>query len=193
MVQIEMWEPGLIENVTIANLAGRTLTGEVPMEKVVYIDIQQHRQTGAIELGRVRGVTISGIAATTRGRLVLTAQKGALIEDVVLRDILLDYPEIEDAAELAKTCRSTQNSNWNPDAQRANAVLVAENVKGLRAENIVARMPRAGKGVPAMHGAWFRGVTEAVVDCPLLGANNPRLEPISMRRSKVAVRAIGGA
>ncbi|NTU52031.1 MAG: hypothetical protein HGA94_06310, partial [Candidatus Aminicenantes bacterium] len=73
----------------------------------------------------------------------------SLLEDIVLRDIVLRYPEVEDSAALAPLQKSNQNNTDNPDAQRANAVLVAENVQGMRVSNLSARMPKAGGGVPA--------------------------------------------
>jgi hypothetical protein len=174
MVQFEMWEEGTIENVVISNLSGSTMTpADVPMEKVIYLDIQRHRRPADCVPGHLRGVVLSGITARTRGRCVLTAMDGGMIEDVVIRDVLLDYPDgIESASQLSTTCRCGQNSNSNPAAQAADAVLVCDNVRGLRVHDLAARMPAAGGGVPAMHAIWARN-TEALIDCPHLAPNGP--------------------
>lgn len=191
MVQFEMWEPGVIENVTISNLTGYTMTPhDVPMEKVIYMDIQHHRRTDG-RLGHIRQVHIEGITAVTRGRCILTAAEGAFIEDVTLRSIHLRYPEIEDASELIKTNRSSQNNNDNPEARKQNAVLVAENVKRLRVEDLRARMPDADDSVPKMNAVWLAGVSDAVIDCPWLRPNYS-VEPVeSCRCSNIDLRAIG--
>lgn len=195
MVQLEMWEPGTIENVAIGNITGSTMTpDDVPMEKVIYMDIQQHRRPDPAELGTIRNVVVSGVTATTRGRCVLTAQNGSMIEDVTLRDIILTYPEVEDAAELAKTCRCGQNSNYNLEAQAANAVLVAENVRRLNVQNLGARMPAAGGAVPAMRAVWMRGVEDAVLDAPFLHGNGgPESAADIERCTNIAWRRGAGA
>ena len=191
MVQFEAWEAGPIENVVISNFSGRSMTpDDVPMEKVIYMDIQLHRRPEPT-LGSIRNVVISGITAETQGRCVMTAQDGACIEDVTLRDIHLTYPGIEDASELAKTCRCSQNSNYNPIGQAMNSVVVAENVRRLRLENARAQMPPAGDGVPAMHGVFLRRVQDGVIDCPWLSSNKPGHEVPRQTESDVEVRAIG--
>lgn len=167
MIQLEMWNPGIIENVAISNISGRTMTpDDVPMEKVIYLDIQQHKRPEPT-LGRIRNVVISGVTATTQGRCILTAQEGAWIEDVTLRDIGLTYPSIENATKLAKTNRSQQNSNFNPDARAAQAVLVAENVRRLNVQNLRAVLPPPPQVVPT-RATWLRNVTDAVIDTPHL-------------------------
>jgi polygalacturonase len=188
MVQIEMWTPGIVENVAINNISGKAMPPESPMEKVVYVDIQQHRQEPPIQLGHVRNVVISNLAAETRGRIVLTAQDGATIEDVTLRDIQMRYPEVENSCELAGTTRCSQNSNFSPDSRGINSVLVADNVVGLQAYNIQAALPPAGGAVPKMHGAWFRNCRDSILDCPRLRANSPDVERFALNGSEVAVR-----
>jgi polygalacturonase len=178
MVHINMWEPGTVENVVVTNITGRTLMPpDIKMEKVVYIDVQSHGRGEGCELGRVRGVVVQGISAETRGRCIMTSHpRGPALEDIVLRDIVLRYPEVEDSAALAPLQKSNQNNNDNPEAQRANAVLVAENVQGMRVSNLSARMPKAGGGVPAMHGAWMRNVRDCGMECPRLAANDRKVE-----------------
>ncbi|MCC5827847.1 MAG: right-handed parallel beta-helix repeat-containing protein [Phycisphaeraceae bacterium] len=191
MVQFEMWNPGTIENVAISNLSGRTMTPEdVPMEKVIYMDIQHHGRTDGA-LGHMRNIHIEGITAVTRGRCIMTATEGAMISDVTLRGIHLRYPEIEDAAELIKTNRSSQNNNDNPEARKRNAVVVAENVHRLWMEDIRAAMPAAGTETPRMGGMWLSKVDQARIDCPWLAPNH-QAEPIEQHECRdIDVRAIG--
>jgi len=192
MIQFEMWEPGIIENVAVSGIVGRTMTpGDVPMEKVVYMDIQHHGRGAESELGHIRNVVIQGVAAETRGRCILTAAPGSWMQDVTLRDIHLRHDRVEDSEALAKTTKSSQNNNDNPEARAINAALVCENVRGIRAENISARMPAPGGGVPPMHGAWLRGC-RGVYDCPGLAANGPGAEDLANPDGGLDVRAAGG-
>ena len=171
MIQLEMWEPGIIENVCISNISGRVMADEdIPMEKVIYCDIQQHLRDEPI-LGKIRNVVISNITAVTRGRIVLTAQDGASIDNITIRDVHMIYPEIEDSSELVKTARSSQNSNYSPETRGRNAAVVADNVTGLWLQNVQAQMPSAGDNTIAMHGAWLRNVSDSMIDCPWLTAN----------------------
>lgn len=176
MVQIEMWNPGLIENVTVSNISGRCMVpDEITQEKVIYCDIQHHKRGPDSELGRMRGICISGITAETKGRCILTAGDGACIEDVTIRDVDLRYPRVEDNQRLAPENKSNQNSNSTPWGQAANAVVVAENVRGLWLQNLRARMPAAGGAVPAYRGIAARKLQQAVIDCPFLGSNSAEL------------------
>ncbi len=188
MIQIEMWEPGLVENVTITNISGATMTEEAPVEKVVYLDIQQHGRPEPT-LGTMRNIVISNITATTRGRCVLTAQDGSYIDDVTLRDIQLIYPEIEDNPVVVPKCKSNQNSNYSPHSRTVNSVLVADNVRGLVVDNLSARMPAAnGSDVPAMHGVWLRNVSDALIDSPRLRSNDENTETFALNGCDATVR-----
>lgn len=172
MVQLEMWDPGIIENVTISNLTGYTMTpADVPMEKVIYLDIQHHKRTDG-QLGHMRNIHIEGITAVTRGRCMLTATEGSQIDDVTLRGIHLRYPEIEDASELVKTNRSNQNNNDNPEARKQNAVLVAENVNRLLVDDLRATLPRVDSTNPKMDAIWLSKVNGARITCPWLKSNH---------------------
>jgi hypothetical protein len=188
IIQIEMWEPGLVENVTITNISGATMTEEAPVERVVYMDIQQHGRPEPT-LGYMRNVVISNITATTRGRCVLTAQDGSYIDDVTLRDIQLIYPEIEDSSVVVPRAKSNQNSNYSPESRAVNSVLVADNIRGLVVDNLSARMPTAdGETVPAMHGVWLRNVSDAHIDCPRLKSNDENTETFALNGSDAEVR-----
>ncbi len=195
VVQLEMWSEGLIENVTVSNISGRTMIpDEIPQEKVIYCDIQHHGRGPDSPLGRMRGLVVSGMALETKGRIVLTAADGSQIEDVTLRDLDLRYPRLEDNRALAEINRSGQNSNDCPWGQRANAVVVAENVRRLWLSNVRAQLPAAGAGVPAWSAVAGRNLHDAVIDCPWLAPNSPSAEAVDIQRSaNVEIRAIGAA
>jgi polygalacturonase len=186
MIAIEMWTPGLIENVVISNITGRTMT-DMLVERPIYIDIQQHHQEPPITLGRLRNVIISNLTATTRGRIMLTAQDGAMLEDVTLRDVQLTYPEIEDPAIVTWATGSNQISNFNPESRGKRAVVVADNVRRLQLYNVSARWPEAAS-VP-MHGLWARNVAGGVLDAPFLRPSRQGVRPVVLHNSTLDVRA----
>ena len=168
MIQIIMWDGGVVENVVISNLTGNALT-PVGTDRVIHLDIQEHKGENPV-LGKMRNISIQNITARTRGRLLMTAQAGTFLENITLRDIHLDYPEVEDPQETVPSSCSSQLSNFNPDARLARAAVVGENIKGLFMENVVVRWPETPT-VP-MTGLWARNV-EGWVDCPRLTASGP--------------------
>ena len=187
MIQIEMWESGTIENIVFSNITGNTMT-DVPLERPIYIDIQQHRRPDGCELGKIRNVLISNFSATTRGRVMLTAQDGAVIENVTLRDIHLRYPEIEDPQETVPPSRSSQMSNYSPHSRAVRSAVVADNVKGLQLHNVVTTWPEDAK-VP-MHGLWCRNVSQSLIDAPYLGPSRTGVSAVELNGSTPTVRAV---
>jgi polygalacturonase len=148
IVQIELWSAGLVENVTISNVSGANMT-DIPLERPIYIDIQQHgRENG--ELGVVRNVLIQNLTALTRGRIVFTAQDGATIEDVTLRDVQLTIPEIEDPEVSVTSSRSRQMSNYNPETRSKRALVVLDNCRRINLVNLSSRWPGTDAAAAAL-------------------------------------------
>jgi polygalacturonase len=188
MIAVEMWSPGTIENIVFSNITGRTMT-DMLVERPIYIDIQQHRQAEPISLGRLRNVSISNFTATTRGRIVMTAQDGAVLEDVTLRDVQLIIPEIEDPAVVVPATASSQISNFSPESRGRRAAVVADNVRRLQLYNISTRWPEPA-AVP-MHGLYARNVESGVLDAPYLYASRTGTPAIVQENSHLVVRAVG--
>ncbi len=203
MIQFEMWTDGVIENVTISNITGRTMS-QVPLERPIYMDIQSHRREDP-GLGTLRNVVISGMVAETRGRIMLTAKDGACIEDVTLRDIQLRYPEIEDPQVTVPRMQSSQMSNDNPLSRAVRSAVIADNVRRLRLENISTVWPDPDQqqalqvdgmypgiyNTLPMHGLWCRNVKQAVVDCPWLTASQPGIASLVQDGCEMDVRRMG--
>lgn len=139
IVQIELWSAGLVENVTISNVTGANMT-DIPLERPIYIDIQQHHREDET-LGVVRNILIQNITALTRGRIMLTAQDGATIEDVTLRDIQLTVPEIEDPEVAVTSSRSQQMSNYSPETRSKRSVVIMDNCHRVQLSGISVRWP----------------------------------------------------
>lgn len=139
MVQIELWNAGLVENVVVSGMTGANMT-DIPLERPLYIDIQHHgRSDGA--LGAVRNVQIRGVTATSRGRCLFTAADGSTIEGLVLDGIQLTIPEIEDPRESVVSSRSNQMSNDNPETRVARAAFIFDNVRDVALSGLQIRWP----------------------------------------------------
>lgn len=201
MIQLEMWEPGIIENITISNISGKTMA-PVPLERPIYMDIQHHGRTDGA-LGHIRNIVVTNLVAETRGRIMLTAADGATIENVTLRDIHLRYPEIEDPEFTVKHMRSGQMSNDSPETRDRRAAVIADNVTGLELINLQTTWPLATTPVEeVVDGPWpglyhnlpmaallCRNVHDAIVDCPRLRPNLDG-ETLIERNSRLTIRAL---
>lgn len=177
MIQIIMWSGGVVENVVFSNITGRALTA-VGTDRAIHFDIQEHRGENP-ELGRMRNIQCSNIVCETRGRILLTAQDGAELEHIVLRDVRLVYPEVEDPEATIPKSGSSQLSNFSPEARVARAAVVADNVDGLVLDNVSAQWPDDPANIAApMHGIWARNVRNGVVNCPFLAASGDGIEAV---------------
>ncbi len=187
MIQIIMWDGGVVENCVFTNITGTAMTRR-GTDRAIHFDIQEHIGE-ASELGKMRNILVSNVVCRTRGRILLTAQDGARLENITLRDIVLDYPEVENPAETVPRDNSSQLSNFSPEARVARAAVVADNVSGLVLDNILTRWPEDPAAVAApMAGFWGRNVGPAVIDSPFLTASSPGADSISQTDCRLTVR-----
>lgn len=89
----------------------------------------------------LRNIMISNFVGKTEGRILITAEPGRMIENLTLRDIQLDYPWIEDPVPNIERAKSSQFSPMNPDAKKAKAAIVVENVTNLVIDNFHVNWP----------------------------------------------------
>lgn len=164
MIQIIIWDGGTVENCVFSNITGRALT-PIGTDRVIHFDVQQH-QGERDHLGHIRNITVSNLNAETRGRVLLTAQDGATIDNVTLRDIRLTYPEVEDPGITVAQSGSNQLSNFSPDARFSRAAVVADNVRGLHLSNLTTHWPDASEQAAPHDGLWLRNVTDLTQEGP---------------------------
>lgn len=150
---------GTFENVTVMNVVCDTNNGMI-LNLPVHLDL---RTSGTDRQGTIRHIRLTNVLARTSGRILMTAQAGTTIHDVTLRDIVVEYRSIEDAASLADEIQSGTGtySNFNPAARRANATVVAENISSLGIDNLVVHWPESPE--PDYAHVWLRGVRESWV------------------------------
>jgi len=99
----------------------------------------------------------------------MTAQDGTSIDQVTLRDVHLEVPEIEDPEEAVPAARSYQNSNYNPETRAARAAVVADNINGLLLDNVTVRWPESSeipmKGLVTRNVRNLKHLNSGLGDC----------------------------
>jgi len=90
----------------------------------------------------LKNVSITNFKATSEGRILITAEPGRMIQNLTLRDISLEYPYIEDPVPCVDSIKSWQFSPKNPNAKKARAAMVVENVENLVVENFNITWPK---------------------------------------------------
>jgi len=89
----------------------------------------------------LRNVMINNFIAKTEGRILITAEPNRMIENLTLRDITMEYPWIEDPVPNIEKAMSGQFSPMNPNAKKAKAAVVIENVNQLFIDNLNIHWP----------------------------------------------------
>lgn len=204
-------EGGHIEDVVVSNIVCDTRAPFL-FNRPIHFDVRRRRPES--RLGSIRHVIVSQFIARTDGRLLLTAEEPGVIEDVVLRDVRLVYPVIDDPAPAANPAvGGSQFSNKTPDARCARAAVVAENIGGLVLENLAVTWPvseevptdwdfpaKAAAGThelferpdfrpvetPAFHVLWARRC-HGTFRCSSLKASEEGLEPFRIEDSDFTI------
>ncbi len=187
MIQVEMWHPGRIERAVFSGISGRTLPDAgIRNERPIYVDIQQWTRPEST-LGRVRDLMFRDILCESRGRIVMTAQDGAVIDGITLDTVTVTVPEIEDPHETVPGARSMQLSNFNPHTRAVRAAVVADNVHALTLRNVAYRWPES-LTVP-MHGLCLRNCRNVIDDSPRLQATDIGCERVVRMDGKKALNS----
>jgi len=148
---------GTVQDITVSNLVCDTRT-PLLYNRPIHISLMERKGADGSTYGgekygqkefydvegrkpQLRNVSISNVVARTDGRILITAEPGMMIENLTLRDIQLIYPLIEDPVPHVEEIKSWQFSPKNPEAKKARAALVAENVMNLVVENFLVKWP----------------------------------------------------
>ncbi|MFP4107294.1 MAG: glycoside hydrolase family 28 protein [Phycisphaerae bacterium] len=176
-----IWAGGWIEDVTVTGCVGDTLN-TYPLARPIQLEVKQHVGWD-VPLGHMKNVQISNFISKGAGRILLTAQDGTMLENVSLRDIRMDFTELEDAEKLSPPTGdkgSSQYANRNLEARRQNAAVVVENASKFTLDGLNVTWPDNGD-VP-YSAVWARNVQGGQVNIPLAdgcnGAEPARLENV---------------
>ncbi|WP_299552274.1 glycosyl hydrolase family 28 protein [Seonamhaeicola sp.] len=131
----------VIENIVVNNLTGNT-NAKLVYNRPIQLMVEKN---GKGEVGGIRNVIISNVAAHTDGRILMTSDPDGFLEDIYFRDVILTYPRIEDPASMIEGARSNQFPRVSEfkEAGAARAVFVAENVSNLVLDNVKLNWPTA--------------------------------------------------
>lgn len=162
MIGLHSYNGADYENIFFQNITGDTL-GTAPLARPIHLDLRSDRE--GVPAGKIRHVVIAGFSARTNGRILLTAEHPGHLSDLVLRDVILDYPKIEDPVpHLPAPGRgSVQFSNRNLEARAVRAAIIAENITRLSLDHVRLCGPRDGTAFP-FASLWARGVTYHKMD-----------------------------
>lgn len=171
MLAIIMWQQGTVENVSFNNITGNCMSS-YGIDRPIHLDIQEHRKEDP-RLGHMRNIQFSNVQCRSKGRLIMTAQDGAVIENVTVRDFHLDVPDLEDPTEACRNPGSSQMSNGSPEARIQKSAVIADNVRHLVLENVSVQWPETPSAPVPMHGLWTRRVEDLRINSPRLKSNRP--------------------
>ena len=162
--------------------------------------------------GHIKNVTISNFNATTEGRILITANQECTIENVICRDLILNYPYIENPELYAPFATSEQFRGIDSASMNAKAAFVASNVKGLVVDNLITnwnqsdtipsewkhaeriengKMDKVHKPVynevrPVnFHAVYLNNVQGGYIFAPLSTSSHQSVEPIKLINSKI--------
>ncbi|TVR42753.1 MAG: hypothetical protein EA402_10980, partial [Planctomycetota bacterium] len=136
-----------VENVSVDNVVCDTRAA-LMCTRPIHIDLRHRDRSRAP--GAIRNVRMNGLLATSNGRCLLTAAPGQMLEDILLRDVILRYPCVDDPALSAERIGGGQFSAENPWARQERAALVVENARNLQIDNFCPRWPTS----PTVPADW---------------------------------------
>ncbi len=172
MFAIGIWDGGTVENVVVTGCTGDTLA-DIPLGRAIHIEVKEHPKRPC-PLGVLRNVQISNFKSRGEGRILVGAQDGTMVENVTMRDVHLEFTDLEDANQLsppdAKT-GSNQYFNSNLEARRQNAALVAENVRNMYIDGLRVTWSDEIATDLAYSVAWVRNIDGGIIHAPFAGAH----------------------
>jgi polygalacturonase len=170
MFAIGQWNGGTVEDVTVTGCVGDTLT-RFALARPIQLETKRLHRIPNAQLGRMRNIQISNFVARTSGRVMVTAAEPGYIENVVLRDVMLELTGVEDANRLSppdgKT-GSNQYCNENLWARRQHAAVVVENVRNFRLAGLDIHWPRENPENLAFAAVWAKRVEGGLMEVPLV-------------------------
>ena len=126
------------------NISNITANTNAPLIFNRPLQLMVEKRTPESPMGKITNVTVSNFTCQTEGRILLTCEKGGSIENVVLRDILLNYAFIENPQPMIPGSGSSQFPKFDkhPEAGGALAAVVAENITRLVVDNLMIEWPQ---------------------------------------------------
>lgn len=162
-------EGGHMEDITITGIVADTHgSPTVGLGIPIHLDLRQRNDKS--EKGSIRHIQISNFICRTDGKIMMTAQEGMWLKDIVLRDVHLIYDRGIRDARGYKDWQSAQFSNRSPEARVARTTMALEGVDGLYMENYQVTWPTAEAAEPSFKvtGIWQKRNNRVYMHNPLL-------------------------
>jgi len=170
---------GDLEDIAVSNITGRAFSNP-DFNQPIHIDLARAPGNDAGPRGSIRNVVIDNVVCRSNGRVLLTAEEGSLVENVMLRGVLFQPENVFDPAPGGAAARGNQFSPRTPEARAARAAFVAQNLRHLRIESCAVHWPDT---LPApFHGFWGRGLRGGSIDGASLDASGPGIESVLLEQ-----------
>lgn len=138
VVALHCYEGATYEDIVVSNITGDTRL-PFAFNRVIHIEVK--RKTPTSSLGRIHNVQISNLVCATDGRVIIAAEEPGVIDNIVLRDVRLSYPTVDDPGLITIDDGLGQFFGNNPWVRHERACVVAENVDQLVLSNLMVDWP----------------------------------------------------
>lgn len=134
---------GMLYNITITNITGNNNVPLV-MNRPIQLMVEKDKDG---KVGGIKNLLISNFICDTDGRILMTCDKGGIMKNIVLRDVILNYPFVEDPKPIYRGHKSSHFPKVAdyPEADGARAAVVAKNIKNLIIDNLIVNWPESKK------------------------------------------------
>lgn len=149
------------EDIVVSNLVCSDAT-QIPLNRPIHIDLR--RRTDDSPFGTIRRVMIANVMARTSGRVLITAEDGCTLEDLLIQNLALRYDRIEDPAEPSRDARSAQYSNRTPAARAARAAVIVRNARNVQVAGLSIDGPAWRNSPQPFDPLWTEAVTTSQID-----------------------------
>ncbi len=181
---------GTFEDIAVSNIVCDT-TNSLKFNRAIHIDLRKWSPDSP--MGKIRNVTVSNFIARSDGRILMTAQEGALLENITLSQIQLIYPKIDDPYPKGLDAGGAQFSNNNKEARAARGAVVAENIRNLVLSDLQITWPpqkaptKATPDEPEFAVIWGRNLNDGMIRCPIARSNKLTGMPYRLKDSSIKV------
>ena len=127
-----------VENISVSNIVGST---RAPLVLTRPIQIMITRRNKDSHLGKIRNVKIDQMICRTDGRVLLTADEGASIDNLSISNLHLDYPFIEDPQLVLHDNQGGQLPMEQKEALRYRAAVIAKNLNDFQLKDLTISWP----------------------------------------------------
>jgi len=175
----------VIEDVTISNIVIDTRAPLMASRPIHIECCEDHNGQGEVKgIGAIRNVQISNVVARTEGRILLAGDPRSPLRNIVLRDVRLTYPTVDDPDICYADLPHGQFAKYRPQLRPVRAAVVAAHVRGLAIEHLAIDWPTTdGRGRVECPAGWrfeWKAVNGGTDLYPRRAFNRNQLPPFAV-------------